>query len=235
MRIDNDTINRIDEIDISKNVNQYLSIILQKAEEVEEKKTTNTKNINKDMYKNIRTKASIIGNDQRDIQDRISLIQVQEQKISEIENVLRQAKREYSIALEKGNSEEVSQRIKVRQLTKQVSDMQKDSQDKEQMVQKIEENKNVYTQDNERILEKINDILQRINTTKGKISEYKSKLIELSQELSANKAKINQQAEEMQKHLDDSDYIINGVSINVSEYVDLRGNVASGIIIDIYI
>lgn len=231
MRINNDYTTQIDEIDVSNSVNQYLAIRLQEDETVKSEK----RNLNKDIYQNMRTKAAIISNDQRDIQDRISLIQVQEQKISEIENVLRKAKREYSIALEKGKSEEASQRIKVRQLTKQVSDMQKDSQDKEQMVQKIEENKNVYTQDNERILEKINDILQRINSTKGKISEYKSKLIELSQELSANKAKINQQAEEMQKHLDDSDYIINGVSINVSEYVDLRGNVASGIIIDIYI
>lgn len=62
-------------------------------------KTTITKSKNQDIYKTIRKKASIINSDQRNIQDKISLIQAQEQKISQIENTLKYARKRIEQAI----------------------------------------------------------------------------------------------------------------------------------------
>ena len=119
IRVDNDLISKVDTIDSSNNVNQYLNIKLREENNVEKKTTTTTKKTNNDIYQTIRTKASIVNSDQRGIQDRISEIQSQEQKIETIENTLKQAKAEYAQAIKNGQKENVNQKIKVRQLTKQ--------------------------------------------------------------------------------------------------------------------
>lgn len=85
------------------------------------------------------------------------------------------------------------------------------------------------------MLEKVNEILKKINSTKSKLQQYKSELISLSQDIESNKSKINAQESEIRQYLDDSEYITNGVEIKLTDYVDLKGNIATGIIINIYI
>ena len=97
IRVDNDLISKVDTIDSSNNVNQYLNIKLQEENNAEKKTTTTTKKTNNDIYQTIRTKASIVNSDQRGIQDRISEIQSQEHKIETIESTLKQAKAELSL------------------------------------------------------------------------------------------------------------------------------------------
>lgn len=235
MRVKNGIRDKVDAIDISTNVNQYLNIMLQQENDKEAKTTTTNKKTNQDIYATIRTKANIISLDQRNIQDKISLIQSQEQKIETIENTLKYTKNEYVQAIQNGKKEEVKQRIKIKQLSSQINDLKNKSSNKESKIEEVNNYKEEYLQDEEKIVARINEILQKISNVKNRISQYKSELIELSQEIQNNKAKIKMQENELQKHLDDSDYIINGVSINKYNYVDLKGNISTGIVIDIYI
>lgn len=233
MRIENDIRSRVNQIDVSTTVNQYLNIMLQKEENKETK--TTTKKINQDTYQRIKTKASIITNDKRDLQEKMSLIQVQEQKIAEIENTLKNAQNDYLQAIQNGKKEESKQNIKVRQLSKKITDL-KDKFDKNQIkAQQINDSKEEYITNEEEIITKINEVLQKINSVKKQISQYKAEFIKLTQEVDSNKAKVRMQTAELQQCLDESKYITEGININQYEYMDLTGSVKTGTIIDIYI
>lgn len=234
IRVNNEQKNIVDKIDSSNNVNHYLNIKIQKENKIEKKITTSKKS-NNDIYQNIRTKASIINSDGRNIQDKISLIQAKEQRIIDIENVFIQTKNEYIQAIENGKNEEVKQKIKIRQLSKQITHLKKQPYEQKEILDELNGYGKQYIEDEEKIVDKINDILRKINSVKDKLSQYKSELLSLSQDIESDKAKIVAQDNKLQRHLDDSDYVINGITINTLNYVDLRGNINTGIIIDIYI
>ncbi len=236
IRVNNNQRNTIENIDSSNTINQYLNIKLIEENDLEKKATkNNNKKVNNDIYQVIRKKASIINSDQRGIQDKISIIQAQEQKIETIENTLKQARTEYTQAIQNGKKEEVKQKIKVRQLNKQIDDLKNQAKEKEQKQEEVKYKDINYIQDENKLLEKVNQILKKINSTKSKLEQYKSELISLSQEIQTNKSKIDAQESEIRQCLDDSEYITNGIEINLTDYVDLRGNIATGIIINIYI
>ena len=158
------------------------------------------------------------------------MIQSQEQKIETIENTLKKTKAEYTKAVKSGQKEEVKQKIKVRQLTKQISELKNQTKDKEHQREDIRTYSEEYLQ-----VDKINDILKKINSTKSKLSQYKSEFMKLSQDIESNRDKIVAQENEMKAHLDDSDYIVNWVTINTTDYTDLSSSIDTGIIINIYI
>ena len=74
-------------------------------------------------------------------------------------------------------------------------------------------------------------MLEKISNSKSQMSQY----IALSQQIESDKAKIKVQESELQKNLEDSDYIINNISISNYNYSNKDGNISTGIIIDIYI
>ena len=122
IKIENTIKDKVSQINSSNNVNQYLNVKLEQ-ENNKDSKTTITKSKNQDIYKTIRKKASIINSDQRNIQDKISLIQAQEQKISQIENTLKYARKEYEQAIKSEKKEEVKQKIKIRQLSNKIDNL----------------------------------------------------------------------------------------------------------------
>lgn len=170
MRVKNGIRDKVDAIDISTNVNQYLNIMLQQENDKEAKTTTTNKKTNQDIYATIRTKANIISLDQRNIQDKISLIQSQEQKIETIENTLKYTKNEYVQAIQNGKKEEVKQRIKIKQLSSQINDLKNKSSNKESKIEEVNNYKEEYLQDEEKIVARINEILQKISNVKNRIS-----------------------------------------------------------------
>lgn len=233
IKIENTIKDKVSQINSSNNVNQYLNIKLEQ-ENNKDSKTTITKSKNQDIYKTIRKKASIINSDQRNIQDKISLIQAQEQKINQIENTLKYARKEYEQAIKSEKKEEVKQKIKIRQLSNKIDNL-KQSQEKQSKIEEINNDKENYLEDEEKIINRINELLEKISNSKSQMSQYKAELIALSQQIESNKAKIKVQESELQKNLEDSDYIINNVSISNYNYSNKDGNISTGIIIDIYI
>lgn len=234
IKIENTIKDKVSQINSSNNVNQYLNIKLEQ-ENNKDSKTTITKSKNQDIYKTIRKKASIINSDQRNIQDKISLIQAQEQKISQIENTLKYARKEYEQAIKSEKKEEVKQKIKIRQLSNKIDNLKNQSQEKQSKIEEINNDKENYLEDEEKIINRINELLEKIGNSKSQMSQYKAELIALSQQIESNKAKIKVQESEFQKNLEDSDYIINNVSISNYNYSNKNGNISTGIIIDIYI
>lgn len=234
IKIENTIKDKVSQINSSNNVNQYLNIKLEQ-ENNKDSKTTITKSKNQDIYKTIRKKASIINSDQRNIQDKISLIQAQEQKISQIENTLKYARKEYEQAIKSEKKEEVKQKIKIRQLSNKIDNLKNQSQEKQSKIEEINNDKEIYLEDEEKIINRINELLEKISNSKSQMSQYKAELIALSQQIESNKAKIKVQESELQKNLEDSDYIINNVSISNYNYSNKNGNISTGIIIDIYI
>lgn len=234
IKIENTIKDKVSQINSSNNVNQYLNIKLEQ-ENNKDSKTTITKSKNQDIYKTIRKKASIINSDQRNIQDKISLIQAQEQKISQIENTLKYARKEYEQAIKSEKKEEVKQKIKIRQLSNKIDNLKNQSQEKQSKIGEINNDKENYLEDEEKIINRINELLEKISNSKSQMSQYKAELIALSQQIESNKAKIKVQESELQKNLEDSDYIINNISISNYNYSNKNGNISTGIIIDIYI
>ena len=234
IKIENTIKDKVSQINSSNNVNQYLNIKLEQ-ENNKDSKTTITKSKNQDIYKTIRKKASIINSDQRNIQDKISLIQAQEQKISQIENTLKYARKEYEQAIKSEKKEEVKQKIKIRQLSNKIDNLKNQSQEKQSKIGEINNDKEIYLEDEEKIINRINELLEKISNSKSQMSQYKAELIALSQQIESNKAKIKVQESELQKNLEDSDYIINNISISNYNYSNKNGNISTGIIIDIYI
>lgn len=234
IKIENTIKDKVSQINSSNNVNQYLNIKLEQ-ENNKDSKTTITKSKNQDIYKTIRKKASIINSDQRNIQDKISLIQAQEQKISQIENTLKYARKEYEQAIKSEKKEEVKQKIKIRQLSNKIDNLKNQSQEKQSKIGEIDNDKENYLEDEEKIINRINELLEKISNSKSQMSQYKAELIALSQQIESNKTKIKVQESELQKNLEDSDYIINNISISNYNYSNKNGNISTGIIIDIYI
>lgn len=234
IKIENTIKDKVSQINSSNNVNQYLNIKLEQ-ENNKDSKTTITKSKNQDIYKTIRKKASIINSDQRNIQDKISLIQAQEQKISQIENTLKYARKEYEQAIKSEKKEEVKQKIKIRQLSNKIDNLKNQSQEKQSKIGEINNDKEIYLEDEEKIINRINELLEKISNSKSQMSQYKAELIALSQQIESNKTKIKVQESELQKNLEDSDYIINNISISNYNYSNKNGNISTGIIIDIYI
>lgn len=234
IKIENTIKDKVSQINSSNNVNQYLNIKLEQ-ENNKDLKTTITKSKNQDIYKTIRKKASIINSDQRNIQDKISLIQAQEQKISQIENTLKYARKEYEQAIKSEKKEEVKQKIKIRQLSNKIDNLKNQSQEKQSKIGEINNDKENYLEDEEKIINRINELLEKISNSKSQMSQYKAELIALSQQIESNKTKIKVQESELQKNLEDSDYIINNISISNYNYSNKNGNISTGIIIDIYI
>lgn len=234
IKIENTIKDKVSQINSSNNVNQYLNIKLEQ-ENNKDSKTTITKSKNQDIYKTIRKKASIINSDQRNIQDKISLIQAQEQKISQIENTLKYARKEYEQAIKSEKKEEVKQKIKIRQLSNKIDNLKNQSQEKQSKIEEINNDKEIYLEDEEKIINRINELLEKISNSKSQMSQYKAELIALSQQIESNKTKIKVQESELQKNLEDSDYIINNISISNYNYSNKNGNIITGIIIDIYI
>lgn len=234
IKIENTIKDKVSQINSSNNVNQYLNVKLEQ-ENNKDSKTTITKSKNQDIYKIIRKKASIINSDQRNIQDKISLIQAQEQKISQIENTLKYARKEYEQAIKSEKKEEVKQKIKIRQLSNKIDNLKNQSQEKQSKIEEINNYKENYLEDEEKIINRINELLEKISNSKSQMSQYKAELIALSQQIESDKAKIKVQESELQKNLEDSDYIINNISISNYNYSNKNGNISTGIIIDIYI
>ena len=162
IKIENTIKDKVSQINSSNNVNQYLNIKLEQ-ENNKDSKTTITKSKNQDIYKTIRKKASIINSDQRNIQDKISLIQAQEQKISQIENTLKYARKEYEQAIKSEKKEEVKQKIKIRQLSNKIDNLKNQSQEKQSKIGEINNDKENYLEDEEKIINRINELLEKIS------------------------------------------------------------------------
>lgn len=199
-------------------------INVQKEENNKNKVTRKeSKTSNNDIYKNIRNKANILNQDHRDVQEKVSLIQTQEQEVQNMENTLKQVKSNYMQAIESGKQEEIKQRVKIKKVQKEVDNLQQEY---------ISEN--VYLKDDSKILDAINESLKKINDIKSKLAKYKSKLMSLENDVNKHKKEVENQSSLIQDYISKDEYINEKIIINPLDFIFIENERNGGIIINIF-
>lgn len=200
-------------------------INVQKEENNKNKVTRKESKIsNNDMYKNIRNKANILNQDHRDLQEKVSMIQSQEQEVQNIENTLKQVKSKYIQAIENGKQEEIKQKVKIKKIQKEADNLQQEY---------ISEGK--YLKDDSKILDTINESLKKINDIKSKLAKYKSKLISLENDIDKNKKEVENKSSFIQDYISKDEYINESIIINPLDFIFIENEKNGGIIINILI
>lgn len=183
-----------------------------------------SKSSNNDIYKNIKNKASILKNDKRDIQEKVTLIQVQEQKINNMEASISEVKTYYLKEIKNEKEEENKAKVKIRKIKTQVDEL-----NKEYKYEIIE------LSDSQQILEILNVALKRIDDIKNKLSQYKSRLLNLENMVEKNKNKLEHEENKVKEHDGYKLYLDEEIIIDISNSIYIQGDMNIGILIDIFI
>lgn len=202
------------ELDIDKNISK---IVKSHDDEIKSTQVTRkeSKTSNNDMYNNLKNKASILSKDKRYIQDKVSEIQIQQQKVENMEALLNQIKSYYLSTIRKGKQEEEKEKVKINKIQKEV-----DSLSNEYITE---------VKASEDIIEAISVALSKINDIKSKLEQYKSKLMNLECLVEKSKRELDSEQKKVEINLDES------IISNPLDFISVSGDFDTGIIIDIKI
>lgn len=177
--------------------------------------------INSNVNNRIKRKASVLNYQQRSLQERMSLIQSKELQIKELERTLEQVKSNYSQKLNKSKNKENKQKIRIRTLSKKLSELDTNKKHNDNNMEYEEK----MVTEKENIILVINDALRKIGKIKNDLNIHKSKLISLENELKKGECKIDKS----KKHLKEA------CIINLLDFICIEGDIETGIIINIYV
>ncbi|WP_434798854.1 hypothetical protein [Terrisporobacter vanillatitrophus] len=205
------------ELDIDKNINK---IVKSHNDEIKSTKITRkeSKTSNNDMYNNLKNKASILSRDERHIQDKVSQIQIQQQKVENMEESLNQIKSYYLSSIRKAKQEEEKEKVKINKIKKEVDDLDN------KYITEVTELK-----ESEDIIDAISVALNKINDIKSKLEQYKSKLMNLECLVEKSKKELDSEQKKIEMNLDES------IISNPLDFISISGDFDTGIIIDIKI
>jgi len=207
----------IKELDIDNNVNK---IIKEHNDEIKSTKVIRkeSKTSNNDMYSNLKNKASIINRDKRHIQEKVSEIQTQQQKVENMEESLNQIKSYYLSTISKAKEKEEKEKVKINKIQKEV-----DSLNNEYITEITE------LKESEDIIEAISLALDKINNVKSKLEHYKSKLVNLEYLVEKSKNELDLTQKKVEASIDDN------IISNPLSFISISGDLNTGIIVDIKI
>lgn len=175
--------------------------------------------IKNQINKKMKLKIDLLNLEQRDIQEKISIIQSEELKIEEMEHKLNQVKNIYTHTISNSENEKIKEQIKIRRLSSEVNNLKpKENQGEDTTKWKLVE-------DESNIVNLIDLTLRKIDKIKLEIERYKSKLISIEQSLKNSNLNLESQEE----------HITEEIIINPIDFVFIKGNISIGITIDIYI
>ena len=167
----------------------------------------------------IKRKASTMNYQQRQLQERISDIQVQEAKIDEMEKTLQNAKNIYSENIKNEKKESSNIKVKIKQLAKKEDELNFKSY--EEINSKNTDNK----LEDERTISIIEETLKKIDQVKNQIAIYKSKLMILEDSVDKALSKLSSNKDSIQK-----DFINEELG-----FISIENNIETGIRINIAI
>ena len=167
----------------------------------------------------IKRKASTMNYQQRQLQERISDIQVQEAKIDEMEKTLQNAKNIYSENIKNEKKESSNIKVKIKQLAKKEDELNFKSY--EEINSKNTDNK----LEDERTISIIEETLKKIDQVKNQIAIYKSKLMILEDSVDKALSKLSSNKDSIQK-----DFINEELG-----FISIENNIETGILINIAI
>ena len=213
MNVNNE--NKLQELSLYVNINlNNMNIQKQQNAKTYNKDNNSLNNINK-----IKRKVNIMNYNQRELQNRISDIQVQEAKIDEMEKTLQNAKNIYSENIKNEKKESSNIKVQIKQLAKKEDELNFKSY--EEINSKNTDNK----LEDERIISIIEETLKKIEQVKNKISIYKTKLMILEDSVDKAVSKLSSNKDSIQK-----DFINEELG-----FISIENNIETGILINIAI
>ena len=187
MNVNNE--NKLQELSLYVNINlNNMNIQKQQNAKTYNKDNNSLNNINK-----IKRKVNIMNYNQRELQSRISDIQIQEAKIEEMEKTLQDAKNIYSENIKNEKKESLNIKVKIKQLAKKEDELNLKSY--EEIKSKNTDNK----LEDERTISIIEETLKKIEQVKNKISIYKTKLMILEYSVDKAVSKLYSNKDSIQK------------------------------------
>ena len=202
MNVNNE--NKLQELSLYVNINlNNMNIQKQQNAKTYNKDNNSLNNINK-----IKRKVNIMNYNQRELQNRISDIQVQEAKIEEMEKTLKNEKKE-----------SLNIKVKIKQLAKKEDELNLKSY--EEIKSKNTDNK----LEDERTISIIEETLKKIEQVKNKISIYKTKLMILEYSVDKAVSKLYSNKDSIHK-----DFINEELG-----FISIENNIETGILINIAI
>lgn len=213
MNVNNE--NKLQELSLYVNINlNNMNIQKQQNAKTYNKDNNSLNNINK-----IKRKVNIMNYNQRELQSRISDIQIQEAKIDEMEKTLQNAKNIYSENIKNEKKESSNIKVKIKQLAKKEDELNFKSY--EEINSKNTDNK----LEDERIISIIEETLKKIDQVKNQIAIYKSKLMILEDSVDKAVSKLSSNKDCIQK-----DFINEELG-----FISIENNIETGILINIAI
>ena len=209
----------IQELDIDNKINKTI-----KAHNDEIKSTKvlrkESKTSNNDMYSNLKNKASILNRDKRHIQDKVSEIQIKQQKVENMEESLNQIKSYYLSSIRRAKQEEEKEKVKVKinKIKKEVDDLNSEC------ITEVTELK-----ESQDIIDAIGAALNKINDIKNKLEQYKSKLMNLECLVDKSKNELDLEQKKIETNLDEN------IILNPLDFISISGDLNIGIVVDIII
>ena len=207
-----ETKNRLHELSVYANINLNN---INKQQNINNKDDNNSSNT----ITKIKRKASTLNHKQRELQNRISDIQVQEAKIDEMEKTLQNAKNIYSENIKNEKKESSNIKVKIKQLVKKEDELNFKSY--EEINSKNTDNK----LEDERIISIIEETLKKIDQVKNQIAIYKSKLMILEDSVDKAVSKLYSNKDSIHK-----DFINEELG-----FISIENNIETGILINIAI
>lgn len=207
-----ETKNRLHELSVYANINLNN---INKQQNINNKDDNNSSNT----ITKIKRKASTMNHKQRELQNRISDIQVQEAKIDEMEKTLQNAKNIYSENIKNEKKESSNIKVKIKQLAKKEDELNFKSY--EEINSKNTDNK----LEDERIISIIEETLKKIDQVKNQIAIYKSKLMILEDSVDKAVSKLYYNKDSIHK-----DFINEELG-----FISIENNIETGILINIAI
>ena len=213
MNVNNE--NKLQELSLYVNINLNNMNIQKQQNAITYNKDNNSlNNINK-----IKRKVNIMNYNQRELQSRISDIQIQEAKIEEMEKTLQDAKNIYSENIKNEKKESLNIKVKIKQLAKKEDELNLKSY--EEIKSKNTDNK----LEDERTISIIEETLKKIEQVKNKISIYKTKLMILEYSVDKAVSKLYSNKDSIHK-----DFINEELG-----FISIENNIETGILINIAI
>ncbi|WP_294131722.1 hypothetical protein [uncultured Clostridium sp.] len=213
MNVNNE--NKLQELSLYVNINlNNMNIQKQQNAKTYNKDNNSLNNINK-----IKRKVNIMNYNQRELQSRISDIQIQEAKIEEMEKTLQDAKNIYSENIKNEKKESLNIKVKIKQLAKKEDELNFKSY--EEINSKNTDNK----LEDERTISIIEETLKKIEQVKNKISIYKTKLMILEDSVDKAVSKLYSNKDSIHK-----DFINEELG-----FISIENNIETGILINIAI
>ncbi|WP_373600811.1 hypothetical protein [Paraclostridium bifermentans] len=210
------------EIAVQEDLNKNINVETQ-SKDSKKVKRKKGKNPDNNIYRDLKSKISIVNKSQKNIKEKLAQVQVHEDKVNEMEATLKEIQSAYQQAVKEGKQEQIKEKIKIKKILKETNDLGH------------EYNAELHSSHEECTIDTIGEALRNIQNIKYKLSEYKSKLLDIEKYVNRTKKEYETKEKIIKKHIESEEYINEKVLINPLDFIFVEGNLDIGVVINIFV